>query len=63
MTKKSPHPREFTFVATNLSLNFRTASDIKEMLDPRASYQVIPSIAEVFSGDVWQIVLDLLPYS
>lgn len=33
------------------------------MIDKNASYQVIPSIPEVFSGNTWEIVLDLLPFS
>ena len=31
------------------------------MLDKNASYQVIPCIPEVFFGNTWEIILDLLP--
>lgn len=52
--------QEFTFVATNLGINFTSSNDIVPMLDPTASYQVIPAVTEVFHSNIWHVVGPLL---
>jgi hypothetical protein len=61
MISKPDNAKLYTVVATNASLNFQTSSQVIEMLDPHASYQVIPSVPEVFDKSVWDIIVDLLP--
>lgn len=55
--------RNFTITATSISLNFNSIRDIQPMLNRNASYQLIPSLPEVFSASSWQIVLNLLHHS
>jgi hypothetical protein len=55
--------RELTITATNLTTNFTSSSDVKDMVHQKASYQVIPAIPEIFSLDIWSLLIELLPLS
>lgn len=63
MDKKYDNYKSFSLVSTNIGINFSSPHEVKQMLDPNASYQLIPSIADVFSDDVTSIILSLLPMS
>lgn len=63
MYRKHDGLREFCFVATNSTINFKSSDDVKAILDPYASYQVIPAVTSVLSLDIWQLIIDLLPLS
>lgn len=63
MDKKVDHHRRYSLVSTNIGINFSTPSDVQQMIDPNASYQLIPSIAEIFSEDTTSIIISLLPMS
>lgn len=63
MDKNFDNFKRYSLVSTNIGINFSTAQEVKQMLDPEASYQLIPSIADVFSDDVTSIILGLLPES
>lgn len=55
--------QDFYFVATNTGINFTSSMDIEAMLDPNASYQVIPAITEVFPHNIWEVLTPLLEKS
>ena len=63
MSRKNDGVREFCFVATNMTLNFKSSDEVKTILDPHASYQLIPAVTEAVSMDIWQLIIDLLPHS
>lgn len=63
MEKNPDNFKRYSLVSTNIGINFSTPQEVKLMLDPNASYQLIPSIVDVFSDDVTSIILGLLPMS
>ena len=63
MEKNPDNFKHYSLVSTNIGINFSTPQEVKLMLDPNASYQLIPSIVDVFSDDVTSIILGLLPMS
>jgi hypothetical protein len=52
---------EFNFAATSFSIPFHPIQCVKSVLVTDASYQVLPSIPETFPGDVWDLVMEVLP--
>ena len=61
--KSTKKQRLFRICATNMTWGWNSLQQLTTLLEPTASYQIIPNASSYFSPDLHSILSELRPYS